>query len=116
MAKYENESGIARFVEGGKALFKKLAAKLFSKNSSKPASDGFFLKVRCNECGEQFHLFINKSWELMQNFEKNGAVTYLLKKEIFGVGCRNRIHVIMLFDGAKNIISREIENGEFIED
>ena len=97
-------------------MFKKLTEKLFGKDTSKPSSEGFFLNVRCSECGEQFHLFINKSWELMQNFEKNGSVTYSLKKEIFGVGCKNRVHVEMQFDSGKNLISRQIENGAFIKD
>jgi len=52
----------------------------------------------------------------MQNFEKNGSVTYSLQKEIFGVGCNNRIRVKMQFDSGKNMKSRQIENGEFIED
>jgi hypothetical protein len=97
-------------------MFKKLADKIFRKDSHKASSDGFFLNVRCNECREQFHLFIHKSWELMQNFEKNGGVTYVLQKEIFGVGCKNRIRVNMQFDSGKNLKSRQIENGEFIED
>ena len=97
-------------------MFKKLADKIFRKDTSKSPSDGFFLNVRCNECREQFHLFINKSWELMQNFEENGGVTYSLQKEIFGVGCSNRILVKMQFDSRKNLKSRQIENGEFIED
>ena len=94
-------------------MFKKLASKLLGKENSKPASDGFFLNVRCSECGEQFNLFINKSWELSQNFEKDGGVTYFLRKTIFGVGCKNRILVNIQFDSAKNLLSRQIENGEF---
>jgi len=39
-----------------------------------------------------------------------------LQKEIFGVGCPNRIRVKMQFDGQKNLKSKKIENGEFIED
>ena len=97
-------------------MFKKLADKIFKKDTAKSSSDGFFLNVRCNECREQFHLFINKSWELMQNFDKNGSVTYSLQKEIFGVGCNNRIRVRMQFDSGKNLKSKQIENGEFIED
>ena len=100
---------------GDRAMFKKLAGKLFGKDTSEPSSDGFFLHVRCSECGEQFNLYINKSYELMQNFEKDGSVTYFLKKEVYGVGCKNRIYVNMTFDGSKRLVSREIENGEFIE-
>lgn len=97
-------------------MFKKLAEKLFGKNAAGSSADGFFLNVRCGECSEEFRLFINKSYELMQNFEENGSVTYALKKEVFGVGCKNRIHVNMKFDGGKRLVSKEIKNGEFIED
>ena len=97
-------------------MFKKLAEKLLGKDTAGPPSDGFFLHVRCGECGEAFKLFINKSYELMQNFEEDGSVTYALKKEIYGVGCRNRIHVHMKFDGGKKMVSKEIKNGAFIED
>ena len=96
-------------------MFKKLASKILGKKTAKSSSEGFFLDVRCNKCHEQFHLFINKSWELMQNFEENGSVTYSLQKDILGVGCNNRIHVNMQFDSGKNLQSRQIENGEFIE-
>ena len=97
-------------------MFKKLAETLFGKGTSEPSSDGFFLNVRCSECGEQFNLFINKSHELMQNFDTDGRVTYTLKKEVYGVGCKNRIYVNMKFDGSKKLVSREIENGEYIEE
>ena len=100
-------------------MLKKLANKILGKNkskSSKSSSDGFFLDVRCNKCGEQFHLFINKSWDLMQNFGENGKVTYVLQKDIIGVGCNNKIHVNMQFDSGKNMKSKKIEHGEFIED
>ena len=103
---------------GGMPMFKKLAKKILGKNiskSSSSSSDGFFLDVRCGKCREQFHLFINKSWDLMQNFEENGSVTYTLQKDIIGVGCSNRIHVNMQFDSGKNMKSKQIENGKFIE-
>ena len=96
-------------------MFKKLTEKLFGKDSGAPSSDGFFLNVRCSECSEEFKLFINKTYELMQNFEENGSVTYILKKEVFGVGCKNRIRVTMNFDGRKKLVSKEITNGEYIE-
>ena len=97
------------------AMFKKLVGNIFTKkNSSSP--DGFFLNVRCSRCEDKFHLFIHKSWDLSQNFEKDGSVTYFLKKKIFGVGCPNRIQVEMKFDSNKNLVSKQIENGEFIED
>ncbi len=96
-------------------MFKKLAKKLFGGGLTVQSPEGFFLNVRCDVCGETFNLFINKSTDLFHNFHKNGSVTYTLKKKIYGGRCRNMIHVEMEFDGAKNLVSREIENGEFIE-
>jgi hypothetical protein len=52
----------------------------------------------------------------MQNFEPDGNVNYTLKKEVYGVGCKNRIYVNMKFDGSKKLLSREIKNGEYIEE
>ena len=97
-------------------MFKKLTEKLFGRDTADSTSDGFFLKVRCSDCREEFKLFINTSYELMQNFEETGEVTYTLQKEVFGVGCKNRIQVRMHFDARKKLVSREIKNGEFIED
>ena len=41
---------------------------------------------------------------------------YKLKKEIIGASCRNLIHVEMIFDGAKNLVSKQIENGSYIDE
>jgi hypothetical protein len=94
-------------------MLKKIAKKLFGEGSS-PSREGFFLNVRCGSCGEEFNLFINKSTDLAQDFDEGGGVTYHLKKEIIGGRCKNLIQVRMRFDGSKNLISRDVENGEFI--
>lgn len=96
-------------------MLKKLAEKLFGGGPSE-SREGFFLNVRCNACGEVFNLFINKSTDLAQNFGEQGGVNYFLRKEIIGARCKNLIYVKMEFDGARNLIKREIENGEFIDE
>lgn len=96
-------------------MLKKLVKKLSGEGSSGQSAEGFFLIVRCSGCGEEFNLFINKSTDLSQDFDEQGGVTYFLNKEIIGSRCRNLIHVRMEFDGARNLVSREIENGEFID-
>ena len=97
-------------------MLKRLAKKLFGGGLSVQTPEGFFLKVRCSGCGEVFNLFINKSTDLAQNFDEQGAATYSLNKEIIGGQCRDLIYVKMEFDGAKNLVSKEIGNGEFIEE
>jgi hypothetical protein len=96
-------------------MLKKLARKLFGGGAPAGSADGFFLDVRCSACGEEFHLFINRTTDLVQNFDEKGNVTHSLNKEIVGSRCRNRIHVRMEFDGRKKPVSRLIEKGEFIE-
>ena len=96
-------------------MFKKLSKKLFGEKAPAQQRDGFFLNVRCSECGEEFNLFVNKQFELVQNFHEDGGIDYMLKKEIYGMGCRNHIFVTMQFDGKRNLVSQKIENGEFIE-
>ena len=96
-------------------MFKKLTKRL-SAGGPAGAPAGFFLKVRCNACGEVFNLFINTSTDLAQNFTEGGGMTYSLNKEVVGGYCRNLVQVRMVFDGSKKMISREIENGVFIDD
>ncbi len=96
-------------------MLKGLTKKLFGGGPSREPSEGFFLNVRCNACDEKFNLFVNKSTDLAQKFDDRGNITYFLNKEIIGSQCRNLIYVTMEFDGSKNLVSRKIENGEFIE-
>jgi hypothetical protein len=96
-------------------MLKGLRKRLFGAGPFAHSSRGFFLNVRCKACGEVFNLFIDKSTDLAQNFDERGSVTYFLNKEIIGSRCRNLIYVKMEFNEHKNLVSREIENGEFIE-
>lgn len=99
-------------------MLKKLFGTLFGAAPTSPAAgsaDGFFLDVRCGECGETFHLFINTSHDLFQEFQPDGSVTYRLKKRIIGTGCRNQMQVLITFDRNKRETHREIEGGAFID-
>ena len=96
-------------------MLKSILKKIIGGGSAGVSSDGFFLDVRCSQCGEAFHLFINKATDLAQDFGEDGELTYFLNKEIIGSNCRKLIRVRMKFDGAKKLISRKIENGEFTD-
>jgi len=96
-------------------MLKKLTKRLFGDGPSS-SGEGFFLNVRCSACGEVFNLFVNKSTDLAQNFVEGGGVSYFLNKEIIGGRCKNLIRVRMEFDGTKNLVSRDIENGEFTDE
>ena len=97
-------------------MLKKIFKTLFGGGPSSKGADGFFLQVRCDRCSEAFRLFINKSTDLSQDFDENENVYYKLKKEIIGASCRNLIHVEMIFDSSKNLVSKQIENGSYIDE
>lgn len=97
-------------------MLKKFAKKLFSGSSAPRRAGGFFLNVRCDQCGESFRLFINTSTDLMQEFDEKENLYYKLNKEIIGANCRNLIRVEMVFDGAKKLVSKKIENGTFLDE
>ena len=96
-------------------MLKQFLKKFFSGRVADASSNGFFLKVRCSQCGEAFHLFVNKNTDLAQDFSEDGKLTYFLNKEIIGSNCRNLIRVHMKFGGTKKLVSKTIENGEFID-
>ena len=96
-------------------MLKSFFKKIIGGGTGGVSASGFFLDVQCSQCGEPFHLFVNKSTDLAQDFDEDGELTYFLNKEIIGSNCRNLIRVHMKFDGAKKLVSRNIENGEFSE-
>jgi len=96
-------------------MLKKIVKALFGGAPSSTRTDGFFLHVRCDRCAEEFHLFINKTTDLAQEFDENETIFYRLNKEIIGANCRNLIHVKMTFDAHRNLVSQQIENGSFID-
>ena len=96
-------------------MLKSFLKKIIGGGTPGVSSNGFFLDVRCSQCGEAFHLFINKSADLAQDFGEDGELTYFLNKEIIGSNCRNLIRVHMKFDSAKKLVSKKIENGEFAD-
>lgn len=94
-------------------MFKKL--KQFFTSSESSSEKGFFLKVRCGKCEEEFNLFIDKTTALAQDFDNAGKMSYILNKEIIGSRCSNRIYVRMDFNRNRKLLSRTIDNGEFID-
>jgi len=50
----------------------------------------------------------------MPTYDETGPA-YMLRKELIGSQCPNRIQLSMDFDGAKRIISHEVTGGEYQE-
>ena len=73
--------------------------------------------VKCKRCGEEIQVKARKDSELSRVFEDEGpqGAEYFLRKEILGEKCNNLIYVDIYFGSGLNVISREIEGGEFAD-
>lgn len=91
-----------------------------------PSSPALCLHLKCARCGEIIRARVEKAYELEAEYEPtNGHVYeegeeprptgYALHKELVGAGCQNLVHVTMRLDACRNVTSRAIDGGEFLE-
>lgn len=96
--------------------------RLFSKQGkSSPvqeSKDVLWLYIKCNKCGKALKLFVNKNTDLENQYKEAGEAgpDYIMRKEAMDDKCFTRIFVRIEFDKSRNILSREITNGEFISE
>lgn len=81
---------------------------------SRPRGGHMDVYVKCDKCGEVIKTHIVMSHELMPTYDETGPA-YMLRKELIGSQCPNRIQLSMDFDGAKRIISHEVTGGKYQE-
>ncbi len=91
-------------------LFKKKA----NAGSQRPQGDHMEIYVKCDRCGEIIKTHIVMGHELMPTYEEQGPA-YILKKELVGSRCPNRVRIAVSFDSSKHIISHDITGGSFRE-
>lgn len=88
--------------------------KLFSKNEKNSRSNELiWIYSQCDKCGEKFRTVIQKSHDLMPTYQDDGPA-YILKKELIGKSCPNRINLTIQFDKNYNRLSEDITGGHFI--
>ena len=94
--------------------------RLFSKKGKCPpareSKDILWLHIKCNKCGKTLKLFVNKKTDLENQYKEAGEAgpDYILRKEAMDDKCFSKIFIRIEFDKGRNILSREISNGEFI--
>jgi len=92
------------------SLFKKI----FGKNEKNTQSnEQVWIYTQCDKCGEKFRTVIQKSHDLMPTYQDDGPA-YILKKELIGKSCPNKINLTIQFDKNYNRLSEEITGGHFI--
>jgi len=86
--------------------------KLFSKKEA-GSSELFWIYTQCDKCGEKFKTLIRKNNDLAPTY-KNEGPAFILRKELIGASCPNRINLYLEFDHSYRKISEEITGGHFI--
>ena len=73
--------------------------------------------LQCEKCGEKIKVRINKRTDLESGYKEpaDSGPAYTLHKEALGNNCPNLIRISMEFDRRREIISRDITGGKFIE-
>jgi len=79
------------------------------------SSEIFWIYSRCDKCGEQFKTLIRKNNDLTPTYINEGAA-YILKKELIGASCPNRINIYLKFDQNYRKINEKIIGGHFISE
>jgi len=92
------------------SLFKKFFGK--NKNNTQ-SNEQIWIYTQCDKCGEKFRTVIQKSHDLMPTYQDDGPA-YILKKELIGKSCPNKINLTIQFDKSYNRLSEEITGGHFI--
>ena len=86
--------------------------KFFSKKEV-DSSELFWIYTQCDKCGEKFKTLIRKNNDLAPTY-KNEGPAFILRKELIGASCPNRINLYLEFDRSYRKISEEITGGHFI--
>ncbi|MFW6014881.1 MAG: hypothetical protein ACOCRK_00425 [bacterium] len=70
--------------------------------------------LRDKKCGEKIKLVIRKSYDVNRLYNKKNKAKYEINKVVICNECYNKIEMKVLLDKNYNIVSKEINNGEFI--
>ena len=101
------------------SFFRRLFGALMGGGSGQPTDgagrNAFWLYVRCNACGENIRLRVNRDHDLSAEFdgESDTPTSYQMTKEIVGQKCFRRIHFEMTFDANKRPADQQITGGTF---
>jgi hypothetical protein len=87
---------------------KKFFKKLFSKKKSYNLLE---VKVRCKFCQAEVTVYVNKIYDLEQDFDDGG---YILNKEVQDTKCFRIMKLKGKFNLSKEVIDIKIEGGEII--
>ena len=88
--------------------------KLFGGGKDPQDVAGYWVFVRCDQCGEFLATRIDLQNDLSAQYE-GGEQSYFIRKVLVGSkGCFQRIEIELTLDGNKKLTNREIQGGRFL--
>ena len=96
--------------------FLKKLPKLFS-TPARPDDSAYWVTVKCNRCGETIRTRINLYNDLSADYSEGGEQVYCCRKMLMSEGgrCFQRVEVELKFDAKRQLLSRDISGGTFVE-
>ena len=94
-------------------FLKKLFPGKGDKGLKDETSEAIFIYSQCDKCHEKFRNRIDKTYDLIMNYEDEGPA-YRTRKELIGSRCRNRVILNLEFDNQKRLIAKSAEGGTLI--
>ena len=92
--------------------FLKTLASLFSPGEGGGDPHGVHFYVRCDNCGTIVHVRADRRNDLSR--EEGGQGDLLWRKEIMDDRCFRMMRAEVWFDSHHNIVSQEVQGGEFV--
>jgi hypothetical protein len=72
--------------------------------------------VKCNRCGEEIRVRMDRMNEPSPEYDEKGRVThYIYRKDVLGQKCFNLIQVEFVFNSNFEMISSQVTGGKLIE-
>jgi hypothetical protein len=85
---------------------------LFSTNRNNNIINIF---LKDNKCGHKIRVVLRKSYDIQRVYDdQDQEAAFMINKLIICDKCFNKINIDIKFDKRYNILSRKIDNGEFI--
>ncbi|MCL4378228.1 MAG: hypothetical protein M1409_07615 [Actinobacteria bacterium] len=99
------------------ANFLKNFKQFFSSSVYSPNENFLKLKIKCKKCSEEINVNLRRTSDFSRVYEEDNppsGTAFFLRKEILGNKCNNLIYITIYLDESFNIISKEIQGGEFL--
>lgn len=94
--------------------------KLGSLFSAGPSADqvSYYIKVKCNRCGEQIQTRVNLYNDLSIEYDDSGNINgYVCHKVVVGdQRCYQPVDIVLKFDPKHRLQEKEITGGKFVEE